>query len=152
VHLFTPRRYTLFQPSVLLYNYITVPFAFSILCHPTSKMLYSKLACAVAFSVGALANPAPSPARGGGGGGGGAAADATALTLDPAAVQTGSASSGIGSIGSEAGQAASQTSNNNFINFCAGKTLTNGLQVVGGSCNGIGKHLGKAILNTANKS
>jgi transcription initiation factor TFIID subunit 15 len=27
----------------------------------------------------------------------------------------------------------------NFINFCAGKQLTNGLQVTGGSCNGIGK-------------
>jgi hypothetical protein len=27
----------------------------------------------------------------------------------------------------------------NFINFCTGKTLTNGLQVKGGSCNGIGK-------------
>ncbi len=25
----------------------------------------------------------------------------------------------------------------NFINFCSGKTLTNGLQVTGGSCNGI---------------
>jgi hypothetical protein len=29
--------------------------------------------------------------------------------------------------------------NANFINFCAGKQLTNGLQVTGGSCNGIGK-------------
>jgi hypothetical protein len=27
----------------------------------------------------------------------------------------------------------------NFVNFCAGETLTNGLQVKGGSCNGIGK-------------
>jgi hypothetical protein len=27
----------------------------------------------------------------------------------------------------------------NFINFCTGKTLTNGLQVKGGSCNGIGR-------------
>src|SRR5580700_5854225 len=105
-------------------------------------MIYSKLACAFAFSVGALANPAPNPANGGG----------AALTLDPAAVQTGSASSGIGSIGSEAGQAASQTSNDNFINFCAGKTLTNGLQIVGGSCNGIGRHLEKTILSTANKT
>jgi hypothetical protein len=26
----------------------------------------------------------------------------------------------------------------NFINFCTGKTLTNGLQVKTGSCNGIG--------------
>jgi hypothetical protein len=27
----------------------------------------------------------------------------------------------------------------NFINFCSGSTLTNGLQVKGGSCNGVGK-------------
>ena len=27
--------------------------------------------------------------------------------------------------------------NANFINFCTGKTLTNGLQVKAGSCNGI---------------
>ncbi|KAI0689386.1 hypothetical protein BC835DRAFT_256585 [Cytidiella melzeri] len=33
------------------------------------------------------------------------------------------------------GQVASLTSTNNFINFCSGKTLTNGLQVVAGSCN-----------------
>ena len=29
--------------------------------------------------------------------------------------------------------------NANFINFCSGKPLTNGAQVAGGSCNGIGK-------------
>lgn len=29
--------------------------------------------------------------------------------------------------------------NANFINFCSGKTLTNGLQQKKGSCNGIGK-------------
>lgn len=27
--------------------------------------------------------------------------------------------------------------NANFINFCSGKTLTNGLQIKTGSCNGI---------------
>jgi hypothetical protein len=27
----------------------------------------------------------------------------------------------------------------NFINFCKGQTLTNGLQVKTGSCNGVGK-------------
>ena len=27
----------------------------------------------------------------------------------------------------------------NFVNFCSGETLTNGLQVKAGSCNGIGK-------------
>jgi hypothetical protein len=36
-------------------------------------------------------------------------------------------------------QLANITSDNaNFINFCAGKTLTNGQQIAGGSCNGIG--------------
>lgn len=37
-----------------------------------------------------------------------------------------------------AGQAESATDAFNFINFCAGETLTNGLQVTAGSCNGIG--------------
>jgi len=34
-----------------------------------------------------------------------------------------------------AGQIASLTSTNNFINFCIGQTITNGLQVKAGSCN-----------------
>jgi hypothetical protein len=98
-------------------------------------MIYSKLAYAIAFSAGVLANPADD----------GAATGTTgdhrgsSLTLDAAAVQTGSFVDGSTSIGAEAGQANSQTSQNNFINFCSGKTLTNGLQIVGGSCNGIGK-------------
>lgn len=110
-------------------------------------MLYTKLACVVAFTAGALANPA-----GGKNGGGKAAAAAapatgttgnggTGLTLDAAAVQSGSFVDGSTSIGAEAGQAKSQTSQNNFINFCSGQTLTNGLQIVGGSCNGISKQL-----------
>ncbi|KAM5381927.1 hypothetical protein ACJZ2D_002715 [Fusarium nematophilum] len=37
----------------------------------------------------------------------------------------------------EDGQAASATDDANFINFCTGETLTNGLQVEEGSCNGI---------------
>ena len=36
-----------------------------------------------------------------------------------------------------AGQVASLTSKNNFINFCAGKTITNGQQITTGSCNPI---------------
>ena len=36
-----------------------------------------------------------------------------------------------------AGQTNSATDGSNFINFCSGKQLTNGLQVQGGSCNGI---------------
>jgi transcription initiation factor TFIID subunit 15 len=42
-----------------------------------------------------------------------------------------------GSANAEAGQAKSATDANNFINFCAGKTITDGLQVKGGSCNPI---------------
>jgi hypothetical protein len=104
--------------------------------HPkASNMIYSTLAYAIAFSAGVLANPVAD----------GAATDTTDshrgsdLTLDADAIQTGSFSDGLDSIGAEAGQAKSQTSQNNFINFCSGKTLTNGLQIIGGSCNGIGK-------------
>ncbi|KAL8722654.1 MAG: hypothetical protein Q9225_000886 [Loekoesia sp. 1 TL-2023] len=58
--------------------------------------------------------------------------------LDPANIQTGSASDGQGQVdGVKAGQAPSETDTANFINFCTGKTLTNGAQVKGGSCNGI---------------
>ncbi|KAI1641447.1 hypothetical protein F4809DRAFT_636733 [Biscogniauxia mediterranea] len=57
------------------------------------------------------------------------------LTLDANAVQTGSQSDG--NPDAAEGEAASQTDNANFINFCSGKTLTNGLQQKGGSCNGI---------------
>lgn len=114
-------------------------------------MHYSKLALIAAFAAGAFADPAKNVNTKGGakaatasaaantaatGTTGGNAAD---LSLDPAAVQTGSFVDGSTSIGAEAGQAKSQTSQNNFINFCSGKTLTNGLQIVGGSCNGIGK-------------
>jgi transcription initiation factor TFIID subunit 15 len=60
------------------------------------------------------------------------------LALNPANVQKNSASTGQDQ-GAEAGQAASATDNANFINFCTGKTLTNGLQTKGGSCNGIRK-------------
>ena len=69
-----------------------------------------------------------------------AATDATGTTLSPAAIQSGSFFDGSQEIGAnEAQQAKSQTSQNNFINNCAGKTLTNGLQIVTGSCNGISK-------------
>ncbi|KAG9243095.1 hypothetical protein BJ878DRAFT_424415, partial [Calycina marina] len=65
-----------------------------------------------------------------------AAAD-TSLTLDPSALQKGSEFNGSTEIGSGVGQALSATSDNNFINYCAGKVLTNGEQIVAGSCNGI---------------
>ncbi|KAH8789735.1 hypothetical protein BGZ57DRAFT_754351 [Hyaloscypha finlandica] len=68
-------------------------------------------------------------------GGGG---DATATTLAADAIQSGSFNDGSLEIGSDgATQAKSLTSRNNFINHCAGKTLTNGLQFTTGSCNGI---------------
>lgn len=70
-------------------------------------------------------------------GGNNNAADSTTLSDD--ALQTGSFFDGGDGLGAEDGQALSTTSKNNFINFCAGKTLTNGLQITDGSCNGIGK-------------
>jgi hypothetical protein len=63
-------------------------------------------------------------------------ADATTLAAN--AIQTGSFFDGTTEIGANvAAQAPSLTSQNNFINNCAGKTLTNGLQITTGSCNGI---------------
>ncbi|KAH6649663.1 hypothetical protein F5144DRAFT_477752, partial [Chaetomium tenue] len=63
--------------------------------------------------------------------------DNQALTLDPDVIQAGSFTDGSGSLGANADQALSLTSENNFINFCKGQTLTNGLQITEGSCNGI---------------
>jgi hypothetical protein len=64
-------------------------------------------------------------------------ADSTTLSAD--AVQKGSFLDGLQEIGgNEANQAASLTSQDNFINFCTGKQLTNGFQFLDGSCNGIG--------------
>ena len=62
--------------------------------------------------------------------------NAAALTLDPANVQAASASTGQEG-GDNPAQADSLTDTANFINFCTGKTITNGAQVTGGSCNGI---------------
>lgn len=59
-------------------------------------------------------------------------------TLDPDVIQSGSFTDGTGAVGADAAQAASLTAENNFINFCKGQTLTNGLQITEGSCNGIG--------------
>ncbi|TQS33895.1 hypothetical protein Golomagni_05747 [Golovinomyces magnicellulatus] len=56
--------------------------------------------------------------------------------LDAAAIQKASASTGQDGKAAE-GQAESKTSNENFINFCSGKTLTDGKQIKTGSCNGI---------------
>ncbi|KZT41284.1 hypothetical protein SISSUDRAFT_353536 [Sistotremastrum suecicum HHB10207 ss-3] len=66
-----------------------------------------------------------------------AAADAqTSLSLDPSQVQTGLEDDGQDV--QEAGQVPSLTSSNNFINFCLtqkGVPLTNGQQIIDGSCN-----------------
>lgn len=59
-------------------------------------------------------------------------------TLDPSVIQAGSTFDGSGALGFDPVQAASTTSGNNFINFCKGKTITNGFQITDGSCNGIG--------------
>jgi hypothetical protein len=61
-----------------------------------------------------------------------------ARTLDPDVIQEGSFTDGKNSLGANAAQVPSATSQNNFINFCKGQTLTNGLQITDGSCNGIG--------------
>lgn len=64
--------------------------------------------------------------------------NSSATSLLANAIQKGSFNDGRDELGAnEANQAKSQTSQNNFINNCAGKTLTNGLQIVTGSCNGI---------------
>lgn len=59
----------------------------------------------------------------------------SSLTLDPSVIAKGFANDGQDV--PDAGQVASLTSTNNFINFCAstGLNITNGQQIVGGSCN-----------------
>jgi hypothetical protein len=96
-------------------------------------MRFSQVACAVALAAAVNASPNPSPS-------GTANAGASDTTLSPNAIQSGSFNDGSDEIGAdEVGQALSLTSTNNFINNCVGKTLTNGLQVTTGSCNGISK-------------
>ena len=91
-------------------------------------MRFTQVACAAALTAVAYATPSPANNNNNGG-------DST--TLSPQAIQSGSFNDGQLETGSDAGQALSATSQNNFINNCVGKTLTNGLQIVGGSCNGI---------------
>lgn len=55
----------------------------------------------------------------------------TSLTLDKSVIAPAFASGK----GKAAGEADSLQSTNNFINFCSGKTVTNGAQVTAGSCN-----------------
>ncbi|EPS45717.1 hypothetical protein H072_143 [Dactylellina haptotyla CBS 200.50] len=70
--------------------------------------------------------------NGGNGGNGG-----NALALNPNLVQTASQNTGQNGADVAPGQVNSATDPANFINFCQGKTLTNGAQNRGGSCNGI---------------
>lgn len=77
----------------------------------------------------------------GGGGGGGGGSDGgndpqSSLTLDSAVIATGFENDGQDQ--PAAGQVASLTSSNNFINFCLtvpNEPITNGQQISGGSCN-----------------
>jgi len=105
-------------------------------------MLFSTFACAVALSATVYASPQNGQNRNGGnaGKGGNGGGDVNGLTLLDTVLQKASFVDGSKQIGAaEVGQAKSTTSQNNFINFCAGKKLTDGLQVLEGSCNGIGK-------------
>jgi hypothetical protein len=99
-----------------------------------STMFFTKLACAIALASSVVsASPASAAASNSGSSG---------LSLLSSAVQQGSFNNGRDELGSnEANQALSATSQNNFINNCAGKTLTNGLQITTGSCNGISKYI-----------
>lgn len=91
-------------------------------------MLYSnKLIYAFALSASAVFAQGDTDSLGG-------------TTLQDDVIQKGSTVDGSDEVGAaEVGQALSATSTNNFVNFCSGKTLTNGLQILTGSCNGIGK-------------
>ncbi|KAG1845100.1 hypothetical protein DFJ58DRAFT_717536 [Suillus subalutaceus] len=73
---------------------------------------------------------------GGGGGSGGGNDPQSSSTLDPAVIATGFENDGQDQ--PTAGQVASLTSSNNFINFCLtvpNEPITNGQQISGGSCN-----------------
>ncbi|KAI9799210.1 MAG: hypothetical protein M1825_004853 [Sarcosagium campestre] len=63
--------------------------------------------------------------------------DGGAKCLDASVINEASSITGQGDAGSEDGQAPSLTdpANANFIDFCKGKTITNGLQTTTGSCN-----------------
>lgn len=95
-------------------------------------MIYNKLAYAAVLSASTVF------AANGGGNTGGSTDSTGGTTLLAAVIQKGSEVDGSQQIGAaEVGQALSATSTNNFINFCSGQTLTNGLQITTGSCNGI---------------
>lgn len=86
---------------------------------------------AASAATGAANNAGAGAAAGGNGGAGGDVQAAT--TLDPSVIATGFANDGQNP--PVDGQSPSLTSTNNFINFCVGKTITNGKQIAAGSCN-----------------
>lgn len=94
---------------------------------------------AAAAATSAAANGAQGGNGGNNGGNGGNNGDPqTSLTLINSVIATGFAQNGQGAAGSAAGQVASLTSKNNFINFCAtvpNLPITNGQQIKSGSCN-----------------
>jgi hypothetical protein len=101
-------------------------------------MRFTQFACAAALTAVVYASPAEIRADAPTEAWKRAASD---TTLSANAIQSGSFVDGSKEIGAaEVGQALSKTSTNNFINNCAGKTLTNGLQITTGSCNGISKY------------
>jgi len=101
---------------------------------PSFKMLskFALVVLSLTFALGAQAAPA---AQGGKKGGKGGEDPQESLTLDPAVISKGFEKDGQQT--PAPGQVASLTSKNNFINFCltTNQPLTNGKQVVGGSCN-----------------
>ncbi|KAH8661673.1 hypothetical protein BGZ60DRAFT_433475 [Tricladium varicosporioides] len=101
-------------------------------------MLFKQIASALAFSTVVYAqNKNGNNNANNGANANAAAGGATGTTLLANAIQSGSFVDGSVNGVSADGQSKSATSQNNFINNCAGKTLTNGLQVTTGSCNGI---------------
>jgi len=100
-------------------------------------MHYSTLLCAAVFTSSSLAANSNSNSNSASNSASSSSNSNGGLTLSSSAVQAGSQFDGTTEIGAEAGEAASATSTNNFINFCEGQTLTNGLQILTGSCNGI---------------
>lgn len=94
----------------------------------------STTSAAAAATSSAVANVNKNTGGSGGNSNNGSGNPQTSLTLDPSVINSNFAQNGQEGA-TEAGQVPSLTSTNNYINFCIGKTLTNGQQVKSGSCN-----------------
>lgn len=99
----------------------------------TAVTAASSVAAVETSSVAAVASSAAAASTSAASSGGSGGDIQSSLTLDPSVIASGFADDGQNP--PVAGQSASLTSTNNFINFCAGQTITNGLQLTGGSCN-----------------